>query len=67
MGAIDELYEEQFSEREMRREVYSDYYSKLRKLQKKQEEIKTAAKCTATLLFHGTGNALLFRLRLFRF
>lgn len=40
MGAIDELYEEQFSEREMRREVYSDYYSKLRKLQKKQEEIK---------------------------
>ena len=38
MGAIDDLYEEQFSDREARRELYSDYYSALRKVQKQKEE-----------------------------
>lgn len=33
MGAIDNLYEEQFSDMEARREFYRDYYSRLRKVQ----------------------------------
>ena len=36
MGAIDDLYEEQFSDREARRELYSDYYSALRKVKKEK-------------------------------
>ncbi len=38
MSAIDELYEIEFFEREARREVYSDYYSSLRKVQNKKED-----------------------------
>ena len=37
MGAIDDLYEEQFSDWEARRELYSDYYSSLTKAQKVSE------------------------------